>query len=77
MSSGCSMPAMIRSVPPQRRHVSISMPNTRCNRRAQFIATCRGVAGLPGSTGDGFAPLPRRAGVTMACSRLCGANTPW
>jgi len=45
MTSGCSMPAMIASVPPQRRHVSISMPNTRFNRCAQFIAACRSVGG--------------------------------
>jgi hypothetical protein len=45
MTSGCSMLAMILSVPPQRWHVSISMPNTRCNRFAQFLATCRDVGG--------------------------------
>jgi len=77
MTSGCSMLAMILSVPPQHWHVSISMPNTRFNRRAQLIATCRGVGGWAGSSGDGFAaPMPRRAGVTAARSRLCGANTP-
>jgi hypothetical protein len=71
------MLATIRSVPSQRWHVSISMPNTRFNRRAQFTDTWGGVGGLPGSMDDGFAPLPRRAGVTRARSRLWGANTPW
>jgi len=45
MGSGCSMLAMILSLPPQRWHVSISMPNTRFNRLAQLIAKCRGVGG--------------------------------
>jgi hypothetical protein len=45
MTAGCSMLAMILSMPPQRWQVSISMPNTRFNRFAQFIATCRGVGG--------------------------------
>ena len=39
MTAGCSMLAMIRSLPPQRWQVSISMPNTRHSRRAQSIAT--------------------------------------
>jgi hypothetical protein len=45
MSSGFSMLAMILSRPPQRWHLSISMPNTRSNSFTQFIATCRGVGG--------------------------------
>jgi hypothetical protein len=79
MSSGCSMLAMILSVPPKRAQVSISMPNTRFNRFAQLIATCRGggFAGSAASACDRFGvPIPRLAGVTMARSRLCGANTP-
>jgi hypothetical protein len=39
MTSGCSMLATILSWPPQRTQASISMPNTRFSRRAQFIAT--------------------------------------
>ena len=72
---------MMMSVPPQRAHLSISMPNTRFRRRAQLIATCRGVGGLSGSavvaaTDRGDAPMPLPAGVTAAHSLLCGANTP-
>ena len=76
MTWGSSMLARILSWPPQRTQPSISMPNTRLNRRAQLIATCRGVGGLTGSVGGGAAPMPRCAGVTAARSRLCGANTP-
>ncbi len=67
-------------LPPQRAQPSISMPKTRLSRRAQFIATWRGVGGLscsPGNAGCFGAPMPRRAGVTIARRRLCGANTPW
>jgi hypothetical protein len=39
MTSGSSMLAMILSWPPQRTQTSISMPNTRFSRHAQFIAT--------------------------------------
>jgi len=48
MTWGSSMLARILSWPPQRTQPSISMPNTRLNRRAQLIATCRGVGGQPG-----------------------------
>ena len=48
MTSGSSMLAMILSRPPQRAQVSISMPNTRFRRRAQFIATWRGVGNSVG-----------------------------
>jgi hypothetical protein len=34
---------MILSVPPQRSHCSISIPNTRFKRCAQVMATGRGV----------------------------------
>jgi hypothetical protein len=47
MTAGSSMLAMILSWPPQRAQLSISIPNTRFSRRAQLIATCRGV-GSPG-----------------------------
>jgi hypothetical protein len=43
MRPGCSMRALIPSLPPQRCHLSISRPNTRFNRFAQLIATCRGL----------------------------------
>ncbi len=39
MTSGSSMLAMILSRPPQPAQSSISIPNTRFSRRAQFIAT--------------------------------------
>ncbi|MEQ1581800.1 MAG: tripartite tricarboxylate transporter permease [Steroidobacteraceae bacterium] len=52
MTAGSSMLARMRSFPPQRAQVSISMPNTRLSRRAQLIARCRGVAGLSCSTLD-------------------------
>jgi hypothetical protein len=39
MTCGCSMLAMIRNFPPQLAQLSISIPNTRFRRRAQFIAT--------------------------------------
>jgi hypothetical protein len=44
MTSGSSLLAMIFSLPPQRAQPSISIPNTRFRRRAQFIATWQGVA---------------------------------
>ena len=75
MTSGSSMLAITRSRPPQRAQHSMSMANTRFSRRAQVIATCRGVwrsavpARLP-------APGPRPAGVTAARNAACGANTP-
>lgn len=55
MTCGFSTLAMILSVPPQRAQFSIWMPNTRFSRRAQLIATCRGVGGWPGIAGGGFA----------------------
>ena len=62
MSCGSSMLAMIFSSPPQRVQLSISTSNTRFNRRAQLIATCRGVETLAGSASDAGgrgAPRPR------------------
>ena len=77
MTSGCSMLARILSFPPQRAHWSISTPNTRLSRRAQPIATGRGVGGVARSAGGGCAaPLPRCADVTVARSWQYGANTP-
>jgi MacB-like protein len=43
ISSGYSMLAITCKRPPQRTHCSISMPNTRFKRRAQFSATCFGI----------------------------------
>jgi hypothetical protein len=60
---------MIVSGPLQRVQLSISTPNTRFSRRAQLIATCRGVEGSVGSApaaGALVAPRPRCAGVTAA-----------
>ncbi len=79
LTRGSSMLAIILSLSPQRAQCSISMPITSFSGRAQLIATCRGGEGLPASLAatDGFgAPIPLRAGVDAACSRLCGANTP-
>lgn len=56
------------------------MPNTRFKRRAQFIATWRGVGGMsdsPPVAGCIVAPVPGCAGVTAARNLLRGANTPW
>ena len=67
------MLAMILSLPPQRAQASISMPKTRLSRRAQFIATWRGVCGFSSSTletGCFGAPAPRCAGVTAARNLL-------
>jgi hypothetical protein len=69
MSCGSSMLAMIFSYPPQRVQLSISTPNTRFSRRAQLIATCRGVETLVGSASDASgvaAPRPRCTDVTAA-----------
>ena len=73
-TSGCSMLATILSVPPQRWPVSISMPNTRFNRFAQFIATHRGVDGWAASAGKCFAaphapPRRRHQGAQSAVRR--------
>ncbi len=77
MTAGSSRLVMIPSFPPQRAHGSIATPNTRLSRRAQPIATGRGVGGVAGSTGGGCAaPLARCADVTVARSWQYGANTP-
>jgi hypothetical protein len=77
MSCGSSMLAMIFSSPPQRVQLSISTSNTRFNRLAQLIATCRGVDGLVGSapdTGGVAAPRPRCAGADADAITLTGAK---
>jgi hypothetical protein len=60
--------------PPQRAHCSISIPNTRFRRCAQFSATCFGVA-ISGVQLRAFDPRP--AGVIAARSAALAANTPW
>jgi hypothetical protein len=51
------MLAITLSRPPQRAHCSISIPNTRFSRRAQFNATYFGV-GPSGSRLGAFDPRP-------------------
>lgn len=77
MTAGPSMLAITLSLPPQRAPASISIPNTRFRRLAQFIATWQGVEGLSPSSAGGLLPVPRCAGVMAARSLLCGANTQW
>ena len=73
MTAGSSMLAMIRTAPPQREQVSISIWNTRLSRCAQVMAAWRSAAvlGEPGPRRG-----PRRAGVTCARRLWLGANTP-
>jgi hypothetical protein len=65
----------LRVVDAEPAHRSMSMPNTRFSRRAQVMATCRGV-GLSAVPARLRAPGPRPAGVTAARNAACGANTP-
>jgi hypothetical protein len=75
ISFGSSMLAITCSRPPQRAHCSISIPNTRFKRRAQFSRLSLGV-GCSGTASRRFwAPLP--AGVTAARIVALAANTPW
>jgi hypothetical protein len=63
------MLAITLSFPQQRAQASMSIPDTRFRRLAQFIATWRGVAGLSvPSSACSLLPLPRPAGVTAARS---------
>ena len=64
------MLAITSSRPPQRAHCSISMPNTRLSRRAQFNATCFGID----RSGSLRAFDPRPAGVIAARSAALAAN---
>ena len=75
ISAGSSMLEITGSRPPQRTHCSISILNTRFSRRAQVMATCRGVefSAVPARR---CAPGPRPAGGTAARNAACGANTP-
>jgi hypothetical protein len=73
ISSGSSMLAITSSRPPQRAHRSISMPNVRLRRGAQFGATCFGVV----RSGVRLLPFaPRSTGVIAARSAALPANTP-
>jgi hypothetical protein len=66
-------PCSAQHRPPQRTHCSISIPNTRFSRCAQFSATCFGVARSASPLG---AFEPRPAGVIAARSAALAANTP-
>lgn len=78
MTSGSSLQAMIRTVPPQAGQVSMSIPNTRFRRCAQVIAARRsaGVGSSKSAVVACWPPLPRLAGVTCARCLLFGAKTP-
>jgi hypothetical protein len=69
------MLAITFSRPPQRAHCSISIPNTRFSRRAQFRRRSFGV-GDSGATARLRALGPLPPGVIAARSPACAANTP-
>jgi len=77
ITSGSSIHAMMRIVPPQSAQVSTSMPNTRFRRRAQRIATRRSAGARASAVADCALPLPRPALATSARCALFRANTPW
>ncbi len=66
------------TAPPQARHVSTSILDTRLRRWAQVMAARRsaGVRSCACSGALGLLPLPRFAGVTCSRYLLLGANTP-
>ena len=68
MTSGFSMQAMTRSVPPHLGQVSMSMAKTRFRRCIQV----RGARGLSGCSWPGL-----RFGTTDSRCLQFGANTPW
>ncbi len=68
MTSGSSMQAMTRSVPPHFGQVSMSMANTRFSR-------CIHVMGA--GDGPGFACSGSRLGTIRCRCLQFGANTPW
>ena len=68
MTSGFSMQAMTRSVPPHLGQVSVSMANTRFRR-------CIGVMGARGLSGFSWRGL--RFSTTDSRRLQFGANTPW
>ena len=67
ISSGSSMLAITFRHPPQRTHCSISTPNTRCKRRAQFRRMPLGV-GRSRVVARSRAPGPLPPGVIAARS---------
>jgi hypothetical protein len=60
--------------PPQRAHCSISIPNARFKRRAQFMRTSWEVGAAP-TAARCLTPVPRPAGVIAARNAACAANT--
>ena len=68
MTSGFSMRAMTRSLPPHLGQVSMSMAKTRFRRRIQVM----GARGLSGFSWRGW-----RFGTTDSRCLQFGANTPW
>ena len=68
------MLAITFSFPLHRRHVSMSIANTRSSRLAQVIARWRWASVLCGI--EGLAPAFAFA-ITRSRSAMFGANTPW
>ena len=68
MTSGFSMRAMTRSLPPHLGRVSMSMAKTRFGRRFRVM----GARGL-----SGFSWRGSRFGTTDSRCLQFGANTPW
>lgn len=65
--------------PPQPAQVSICKSNTRFRGRVKLIAMCSGVGGIGESAATAVrfkVPVPWCAGVMVALSLLCSANTP-
>ena len=72
MTSGSSMLAITRSLPPQCRQRSISMAKTRFKRCAQVIARWRSASVLSADVSR----LTPELGTTRERSALAGAKTP-
>mgnify|MGYP001823145304 CR=1 FL=1 len=66
ITSGSSMQAMTFMLPPQTRHVSMSISNTRFKRCAQLIAAWLATGVASDAATVALLPRPRRAGVTNA-----------
>jgi len=76
ISSGSSMLAITFKWPPQRAQCSISIPNTRFKRRAQFSRISFGVGDSAGATAHFDDPGPFPPGVIAARSAAFAPNTP-
>ena len=74
MTAGCSMAAMIFSLPPQCGQCSMSISKTRLSRRAQLV---RATVAPVRSDGCGRRVLLRDAERSPARSLALGASTPW